>query len=69
MKQENKIISMLAGPCDQSVRNICRSLAEEGVSAIVRQKESTLDEPMEESKHWSGQPGQDLFFNSWKLLF
>ncbi|QJD78928.1 hypothetical protein [Spirosoma rhododendri] len=69
MKQDNKIITMLAGSCDQSVRNLCRSLAEEGVSAIVRQKESTLDEPIEESKHWSGQPGQDMFFNNWKLLF
>jgi hypothetical protein len=35
------------------------------------QKESAQQEVEEptEHHHWSGQPGKDLFFNGWKLMF
>jgi len=69
MKTDNETIGLLLGNGDATTKDICRSLAKEGISAIVKQKETVLTEADELPKHWSGQPGKDLFFNGWKLLF
>lgn len=69
MKTNNKTVCLVAGQADNTTKDICRSLAKEGISAIVKHKEVNIAEPAETPKHWSGQPGQDLFFNGWKLLF
>jgi len=70
----NETIGLVAGNPTSTTKAICRSLAEKGISAIVVQKEGrTLDADDEtlaaDNKQWSGQPGKDLFFNGWKLLF
>ena len=69
MKTDNKTIGLLLGNGDATTKEICRSLAKEGITAIVKQKETTTPETDDATKHWSGQPGKDLFFNGWKLLF
>lgn len=72
MKQDNETIGLMMGKCDKTAESVCRSLAKEGISAIVRQKETAVAEPApaaDDMRHWSGQPGKDLFFNGWKLLF
>lgn len=69
MKTDNETIGLLIGKADAATKDICRSLAKEGISAIVKQKETGTTEPDDVSKQWSGQPGKDLFFNGWKLLF
>ncbi|MBN8826731.1 MULTISPECIES: hypothetical protein [unclassified Spirosoma] len=75
MKTNDSTIGLVAGKPTNTTRAICRSLAEKGISAIVVQKEGRTfdvdDEPLatDDNKQWSGQPGKDLFFNGWKLLF
>ncbi|GAB3972419.1 hypothetical protein GCM10028806_24490 [Spirosoma terrae] len=69
MKTDNETIGLLIGKADAATKDICWSLAKEGISAIVKQKETGTTEPDDVSKQWSGQPGKDLFFNGWKLLF
>ena len=69
MKNMDKTVCLFSGRGDDTTKAICRSLASEGISAIVKQKESSTTLATETHKQWSGQPGQDLFFNGWKLLF
>ncbi len=74
MKTNETVVGIANGKLSTQTKDICRSLAEGGVSCLVVQKENTHTEHVEpavvaEPQHWSGQPGQDLFFNGWKLLF
>ncbi|GAB3960780.1 hypothetical protein GCM10028805_58800 [Spirosoma harenae] len=72
MKTNDATIGLVAGKATNTTKDICRSLAEKGISAIVVQKEvsTEADESLSaDSRNWSGQPGKDLFFNGWKLLF
>ena len=74
MKTNETVVGIANGKLSAQTKDICRSLAERGVSCLVVQKENRHTEPAEtavvtESHHWSGKPGQDLFFNGWKLLF
>ena len=74
MKKNETVVGIANGKLSTQTKDICRSLAERGVSCLVVQKENTHTEIVEpadvpESQHWSGKPGQDLFFNGWKLLF
>ncbi len=69
MKTNEETIGLVSGHASETTKDICRSLAKNGISAIVVQKESTQHAVEESTNHWSGQPGKDLFFNGWKLLF
>ena len=69
MKTNEETIGFIVGNVTDTTKDICRSLAGKGISAIVVQKEATPAETDDTSRHWSGQPGKDLFFNGWKLLF
>lgn len=72
MKTNEETIGLVVGKATATTKDICRSLAKEGISAIVVQKESSveaIEERVSENHQWSGQPGKDLFFNGWKLLF
>lgn len=72
MKTNEETVCLVAGHVTATTKDICRSLAGKGISAIVVQKETTQSEPSEgitDHHHWSGQPGKDLFFNGWKLMF
>jgi hypothetical protein len=72
MKTNEETIGLVAGKATATTKDICRLLAEKGVSAIVVQKETTqpeLADTTADNHHWSGQPGKDLFFNGWKLMF
>lgn len=74
MKKQDESVGLLVGRNDPTMRSICQALASQGITAIVKQKEgSTAKQEGNESEtigsHWSGQPGKDLFFNGWKLLF
>lgn len=66
MKQDESG-GLLVSRNDPALRSNCRLSGNECTTALVKQKE--LDEPEPVGSHWSGQPGKDLFFNSWKLLF
>lgn len=69
MKNHEETVGIIVGKCDNNTKEICRSLAKEGITAIVKQKEVHASEADDAPRHWSGQPGKDLFFNGWKLLF
>lgn len=71
MKTNEETVGLIVGNVTKTTKGICRSLAENGISAIVVQKEvpATETEIDDIPRHWSGQPGKDLFFNGWKLLF
>ena len=73
MNTENKSVCLLSGRSNSTMRDISEALAREGLTAIVRQKEGSgvgiENDPEMVGSHWSGQPGKDLFFNGWKLLF
>lgn len=74
MKTNETVVGIANGKLSAQTKDMCRSLAEKGISCLVVQKESTHTGPVEpavaaDSQHWSGKPGQDLFFNGWKLLF
>ncbi|GAB2555337.1 hypothetical protein [Spirosoma aerophilum] len=71
MKTNDETIGLVSSNATETTKDICRSLAKKGISAIVVQKEGIsheVDEPADHH-HWSGQPGKDLFFNGWKLMF
>ncbi|MBD2700992.1 hypothetical protein IC229_10125 [Spirosoma sp. BT702] len=71
MKTKEETVGLVAGKATNATKDICRLLAKEGISAIVVQKDEhpvTVEETVIEQQ-WSGQPGKDLFFNGWKLLF
>ncbi len=69
MKNTDQTVCLLAGRGNEATKAICRSLTSESITYIVKQKENSMSLPAETHKQWSGQPGQDLFFNGWKLLF
>ncbi|AQG77912.1 hypothetical protein [Spirosoma montaniterrae] len=69
MKTNEQPIGLMLGNGNETTKDICRSLAKNGVSAIVIQKEGSAITDVEPPRQWSGQPGKDLFFNGWKLLF
>lgn len=69
MKTNEETVGLVAGNATDTTKDICRSLAKKGISALVVQKEVSLPEADDAPRHWSGQPGKDLFFNGWKLLF
>ena len=52
---------------DPALQSMCRLLGNGCTTTLVKQKE--VDEPKLVGVNWSGKPGEDLFFNSWKLLF
>lgn len=66
MNTQNEPIGLMVGKDDQTTRNICQRLASDRLPANVG---SEGDEPEIAGSYWSGQPGKDLFFNGWKLLF
>lgn len=67
MKKQDESICRLIGKSDSATSGSCRGAASEGLTAIVSQQEGSETKVVD--AHWSGQPGQDLFFNGWKLLF
>lgn len=70
MKETKETSGVMIGHGTGITKSICQSLAQKGISTVVIQKETAQAEPIEAaSEHWSGKPGQDLFFNGWKLLF
>lgn len=70
MEKIKETIGLMIGNGSDTAKDICRSLGKNGISAIVVQKEGSSATDVDEApQHWSGQPGKDLFFNGWKLLF
>lgn len=74
MKQSDEITGVVVGKTNPATKDICRLLAQKGISTVVVPKEVTLPDSNEpdsvfDQVHWSGQPGKDLFFNGWKLMF
>ena len=69
MKNINNSGCLLIGKGGVSPQTIGQVLAPEGITALIRQKDSAAQIAADGPDHWSGQPGQDLFFNGWKLLF
>lgn len=71
MKTNEETIGLVSSHATETTKEICRSLAKQGISTIVVQKDTTQQEMQESTDyhHWSGQPGKDLFFNGWKLMF
>lgn len=74
MKTNEETVGIVVGKTTETTKDICRLLAQKGISTVVVQKETTSSEPEEtpalaDQRHWSGQPGKDLFFNGWKLMF
>lgn len=69
MKTKPQTVGLLVGEGDAPTKAICRALAKEGIAAIVRKTDAKPIETDDLAEHWSGEPGQDLFFNGWKLLF
>lgn len=69
MNHINPSACLLRGKGDTNAEDICQSLTQEGITAIVKQRNPAGLAPADGQAHWSGQPGQDLFFNGWKLLF
>ena len=63
MNKHDESICLMVGKNDPTTRGICQALSSEGIT----KQEVTETEVV--GSHWSGQPGQDLFFNGWKLLF
>ena len=66
MKQDEST-GLVVGRNDPASGSYCRLSGNECATTLIKRKE--LDEPEPVGSHWSGQPGKDLFFNSWKLLF
>lgn len=58
MKQDNETTGLLIGKGD-AAKETCRRPVKEVITA----------EPDNAPRQWSGKPGEDLFFNGWKLLF
>lgn len=74
MKTNEETAGVVIGKTTETTKDVCRLLAQKGISTVVVPKESPQSEPEEitttaDQRHWSGQPGKDLFFNGWKLLF
>ena len=74
MKTNEETAGVVIGKTTETTKDICRLLAQKGISTVVVQKETPSPESEEtpvlaDHRQWSGQPGKDLFFNGWKLLF
>ena len=70
MKTNEETVGIVIGKTTETTKDVCRLLAKQGISTVVVQKEAAQPEPEEtDQRQWSGKPGQDLFFNGWKLLF
>lgn len=69
MKTNGETVGLVGGNATDTTKDICRLLAKKGISALVVQKEAGTSDTDSAPRHWSGQPGKDLFFNGWKLLF
>ncbi|OIN55901.1 hypothetical protein [Arsenicibacter rosenii] len=73
MKNNKPCVGLLAGKGSAITKEVCQQLAEEGITAIVREKKTGIDEPATQTndvlRQLRGEPGKDLFFNGWKLLF
>lgn len=67
MNTQDESTGRLVSKNDPITRGICQAFAPKNTTTIVKQKEGA--EPETVGSHWSGQPGEDLFFNGWKLLF
>lgn len=68
MKNIKPTIGLVSGTPTPTAKQLCEELAQQGISVMVKAK----TEPVvvnEQLRQLAGQPGQDLFFNSWKLLF
>ncbi|RIV17823.1 hypothetical protein DYU11_30575 [Fibrisoma montanum] len=70
MKKKEEAVGLLVGNGDAVTKQICQALAKEGITALVRQKDTDGVLPADEQvRQLAGEPGKDLFFNGWKLLF
>ena len=70
MKTDHLTICLLTGTPTAEARRLCEELAQQGISAIVNVKsEPAANATNEQIRQLTGQPGQDLFFNGWTLLF
>ena len=67
MKVQNELAGRMVGKDGSGFSPVCGASVSDCSTALVKPKK--LDEPEPAGAHWSGQPGEDLFFNSWKLLF
>lgn len=66
MKTLDETIGLLVAKNDTVTRTHCQTPGSECVTTVVKQEGSDAETL---GSHWSGKPGQDLFFNNWKLLF
>jgi hypothetical protein len=66
MKTLDESIGLLVAKNDTTTRSNCQTPGSECVTTVVKQEGSETETV---GSNWSGKPGQDLFFNGWKLLF
>lgn len=72
MNINEETIGPVSSHAAETTKVICCSLAKKGISTLAVQKETAPHEAEEfvtDHHSWSGQPGKDLFFNGWKLMF
>jgi len=70
MKTTNPTISLISGTPTEAAKKLCKEFNQHGISVIVKSKvEPTSNRRHEQVQQLTGQAGQDLFFNGWKLLF
>lgn len=74
MEQTDETAGVVVGKISPATKDICRLLARKGIPTVVVPKEAALPHNNEpeasvDQTNWSGQPGKDLFFNGWKLMF
>jgi len=70
MKNTTPTISLISGTPTEAAKQLCDELTQQGISVIIKSKpESVHHRTTEQVRQLTGQPGQDLFFNGWKLLF
>lgn len=68
MKNTVPTVGLVSGSPTPAARLLSEELAQQGISAIVKTKADTPPH-CEQIRQLTGQAGQDLFFNGWKLLF
>lgn len=70
MKNNLPTVGLVSGNASQAAIRLSEELAQQGISAIVKTKTNAITQPnCEQIRQLTGQAGQDLFFNGWKLLF
>ena len=67
MKNTDHALCLFKSRCHEGTNDRSQALPPEGIADISKQNDSVTSGP--NNNHWSGQPGQDLFFNNWKLSF